>query len=159
MKRRRTEMGWDQSTGRQAVTDFLMDLMGIDARQLLLEALQAKMEEAGLTHEVSEATGREAGDGMYQVFTPGVVRLSDGRVFIETLTETTQGDDWGEDYYSFVEVGKPFTFTRNEIHDDGNDPHTTTEEVVSTYMLLGPQSDRKAAVNHTKAKNAEDDDV
>jgi hypothetical protein len=122
---------------------FLLDLMEIDPNQLLLEALQAKMGEVGLTYEQAPAVNgngedREAGDGMYDSFQPDVITLSDGRVFIETQTETTQGDDWGNDYYTFVEVGKPFTFTRNDWLDDGNDPHVTTEEMISTYQLPDP---------------------
>jgi hypothetical protein len=122
---------------------FLLDLMGIDPNQLLLEALQVKMGEVGLTYEQAPAVNgngepREAGDGMYDSFQPDVITLSDGRVFIETQTETTQGDDWGNDYYTFVETGKPFTFTRNDWLDDGNDPHVTTEEMISTYQLPDP---------------------
>lgn len=127
-------MGWDQTTQRQSVMSFLMDLMGIDQNQLLLEALQAKMAEKGLTYEAAPAEGREEGDGMYNSFTPDVIALSDGRVFIEAQTETTQGDDWGNDYYSFVEVGKSFTFTRNDYCGCVNDPHISREEMVSTHL-------------------------
>ncbi len=138
-------MGWDNSMQRQGVMSFLLDLMEIDPNQLLHEALQAKMAEAGLTYESAPAINgngepREAGDGMYEVFQPDVITLSDGRVFIETQTETTQGDDWGNDYYTFVEAGKPFTFTRNDWLDDGNDPHVTTEEMISTFNLPDPDT-------------------
>ena len=145
-------MGWDQSTARQSVRDFLLDLMGIDADQLLEEALHRKMEEGGLTSEVQLCAGREEGDGMYNSFTPAAIKLSDGRVFVEALTESVNYDDSGSDYYSFVEVGKPFEFTRNEYCGCEDDPHVSKEEQISTYMLPGPQSDRRAAVNHTKAQ-------
>lgn len=146
-------MGWDQTMQRQSVMDFLLDLMEIDPNQLLLEALQAKLAEKGLTYESAPAEGREEGDGMYNSFIPDVVTLSDGRVFIETQTETTQGDDWGNDYYSFVEAGKTFTFTRNDYHYDGNDPHVSKEEMISTYNLPGPDM-RKG--HDIVAKAAED---
>ncbi len=127
-------MGWDQTTQRQSVTDFLLDFMEIDPNQLLLEALQAKMAEKGLTYSVTTETGREEGDGMYNSFTPDLVKLSDGRIFVETQTEATWGDDWGDDYYSFVEAGKPFEFIRNEYRylDNVEDPYTTKEERVSS---------------------------
>ncbi len=145
-------MGWDQSIGRQSVRDFLLELMGINPDQLLREALELHMGEAGLTYEEAPAEGREEGDGMYNVFTPDVITLSDGRVFIESCTESTNGDDWGNDFYSFVEVGKPFKYTRNDYCGCENDPHVSKEEMISTYMLPSPYPDRKAAVAHTKAQ-------
>lgn len=123
-------MGWDQNTRRQSVRDFLLGLMGIDPNQLLEEALHRKMKEAGLTSEVLLCAGREEGDGMYNVFTPDAIKLSDGRVFIEALTESTNGDDWGNDFYSFVETGKPFTHTRNDYCGCENDPHVSKEECI-----------------------------
>jgi hypothetical protein len=143
------------------VRDFLLELMEIDTGQLVSDALQAKMGEVGLTYEEEDAEGREEGDGLVNVFTPKVLRLSDGRVFIETLVESTCGDSWGSDFYSFVEVGKPFEFTRNDHIYDGEDDFgarvvTTKEEMISTYKLPGPGSDRRAAVKHTKAQNEED---
>ncbi len=136
-------MSWDQDVCRNSVRDFLLELLAIDTGQLIREALQVKMGEVGLTYEEDEAEGREEGDGLVNVFTPKVLRLSDGRVFIETLVESTCGDSWGSDFYSFVEVGKPFEFTRNEhVYDmdgDGeNSVVTTKEERISTYMLPGP---------------------
>ena len=128
-------MGWDQSVGRQSVRDFLLELMEINPDQLLEEALHRKMEEGGLTCEVELCAGREEGDGMYNSFTPDVVKLSDGRVFVEALTESINYDDSGSDYYSFVEVGKPFTFTRNSYCGCEDDPHVTTEEMISTEGL------------------------
>jgi len=112
--------------------------MGIDRAKLVRDALNVVMGEVGLTYEEEEAEGREEGDGMVSVFTPRVLRLSDGRVFIETMTETINGDDWGSDFYDFVEVGKPFTFTRKEHLYDGNDPHVSTEERLSTFELPDP---------------------
>jgi hypothetical protein len=96
------------------------------------------MAEKGLTYEAVPAEGREEGDGMYNVFTPDVITLSDGRVFVEAMTENTSGDDWGNDYYSFVEAGKPFEFTRNEYRylDGVEDPHVSKEERISTYIHL-----------------------
>jgi hypothetical protein len=136
-------MGWDQDVCRNSVRDFLLELMEIDTGQLVSDALQAKMGEVGLTHEEEEVEGREEGDGLVNVFTPKVLRLSDGRVFIETLVESTCGDSWGSDFYSFVEVGKPFEFTRNDHIYDGEDDFgarvvTTKEERISTYNLPGP---------------------
>ena len=138
-------MGWDQSIGRESVRDFLLGLMGIDPDQILREALQAKMAEAGLTYGASSAVNgngepRELGDGMYNVFTADVITLSDGRVFVEALTESTQGADWGNDFYSFVEVGKPFKYTRNDYCGCENDPHVSTDEQISTYMLPDPKT-------------------
>jgi hypothetical protein len=136
-------MGWDQDVCRNSVRDFLLDLMEIDSAKIIREALDMKMGEVGLTYEEEEAEGREEGDGLVNVFTPKVLRLSDGRVFIETLVESACGDDWGSDFYSFVEVGKPFTFTRNEHIYDGEDDYgarvvPTKEERISTYNLPGP---------------------
>ena len=133
-------MGWDQSTGRQSVQAFLLDLMGIDQNQIIEEVLLRKMEEAGLTYEEAPAEGREEGDGMYNVFTPEVITLSDGRVFIEAQIESTCGDDWGNDLYSFVEVGKPFEFVRNNYCGCEDDPHVSKEECISTYMLPDPDT-------------------
>jgi hypothetical protein len=148
-------MGWDQDICRNSVRDFLLELMEIDSAKIIREALDLKMGEVGLTYEEEEAEGREEGDGLVHAFTPRVLRLSDGRVFIETLTETTCGDDWGSDFYDFVEVGKSFEFTRNEnfydMDGDGeNRVVTTKEERISTYKHPGPGSDRRAAVKHTK---------
>ena len=136
-------MGWDQDVCRNSVRDFLLELMAIDTAQLVREALQVKMGEVGLTHTEELAVNREEGDGLVHVFIPKVLRLSDGRVFIETLVESTVGDDWGSDFYSFVEVGKPFEFTRNEHIYDGEDDYgarvvSTKEERISTYMLPDP---------------------
>ena len=141
-------MGWDQDVCRNSVRDFLLELMEIDVGKLIDEALHVKMGEVGLTYEEEEAVNsngelREEGDGMYNVLTPRVLRLSDGRVFIETLVESTCGDDWGSDFYSFVEVGKTFEFTRNEhVYDmDGDGENrvvTTKEERISTFELPGP---------------------
>ncbi len=138
-------MGWDQSIGRESVRDFLLGLMVIDPEELLREALQTKLAEAGLTYEEAPAVNgngepREAGDGMYNVFTPNVITLSDGRVFIEACTESTCGDDWGNDFYTFVEVGKMFEHTRNDYCGCENDPHVSTEECISTYNLPDPKT-------------------
>ncbi len=141
-------MGWDQSTARQPVQAFLLELMGIDPNQLLEEALQTKLDEAGLTYEEAPAEGREEGDGMYEVFTPDVITISDGRVFIEALTKSTQGDDWGNDCYSFVEVGKPFEFVRNNYCGCEDDPHVSKEECISTYMLPDPDTRQSGSGLH-----------
>jgi hypothetical protein len=131
-------MGWDQDVCRNSVQDFLLELMEIDTGKIVREALDMKMGEVGLAYEEEEAEGREEGDGLVNVFTPRVLRLSDGRVFIEARVEAIFGDDWGSDFYSFVEVGKPYTFTRKEHRYDGEDPHVSTEELISTYNLPGP---------------------
>ena len=137
-------MGWDQNTARQSVQDFLLDLMGIDQNQIIEEVLLRKMEEAGLTFETAPAENRdgkplEEGDGMYNVFTPEVITLSDGRVFIEAQTESTCGDDWGNDLYSFVEAGQSFEFIRNDYCGCEDDPHVSKEERICTYGLSDPQ--------------------
>lgn len=113
-------MGWDQSTSRQDVQSFLLELMDIDPNELLREALTEKMAEANLSYTVIADTEREEDDGLYNIFHPDRITLSDGRVFVEAITEEQRGDDWGNDHYSFVEKGKPYlkvTQDRNHYSD------------------------------------------
>jgi hypothetical protein len=105
-------MGWDQNVARQDVQGFLLDFLGVDPSELLREAIEAKLEEKGLTFEVDEDTNSELGDGMHNTYHPRKVKFSDGKVFVEVLTETQFGDDWGNDYYSFVEAGKSYEILR-----------------------------------------------
>lgn len=107
-------MGWDQETGRQGVMNFLLDHFEIDAAALLREAVESKLRERGITYEVLQDDSREEGDGISYGFTPEVIRFSDGRIFVEALTETCRGDDWGSDFYTFVEAGVPYVRKHNK---------------------------------------------
>jgi hypothetical protein len=121
-------MGWDQETGRQDVQSLLLDILGVDPNELLRQVIDTKLSEQGLSYEVEEDPDREEGDGLHSVFNPRRIRFSDGRVFVETLTETVQGDDWGSDFYGFIEAGKPYKILRVEYN--GGDEPDVTEEVV-----------------------------
>ncbi len=120
-------MGWDQSVQRQDVQNFLLDFLGVDPNELLREIVESKLAELGLSFEVEEDTDTEDGDGMYNVFHPRKITLSDGRVFVETLTESVSGDDWGNEYYSFVEAGKSYEILRV---DHQNDEPVITREAI-----------------------------
>ncbi len=128
-------MSWDQTTGREDVENFLLRELGISLDNLVAEAIKTGLAEKGLTIEVSEDAYCHEGAGLGEEFHPQVVKFSDGRTFVEALTEIDRGDDWGNDYYSFVEAGKSFEVTRNEYHY-GKDPHTTKEEMISTHGLV-----------------------
>ena len=120
-------MGWDQSTIRQDVQSFLLEFLGVDPNELLREVVESKLAEQGISFEVEEDTTTEEGDGMYNVFHPMKITMSDGRVFVQTLTEAVSGDDWGNDYYSFVEAGKPYEILRV---DHSNDEPVITREAI-----------------------------
>lgn len=120
-------MGWDQSVQRQDVQSFLLDFLGVDPNELLREIVDSKLSELGLSFEVEEDTDAEEGDGMYNVFHPRKITMSDGRVFVETLTESVMGDDWGNEFYSFVEAGKPYEVLRV---DQSNDEPVVTRETI-----------------------------
>jgi hypothetical protein len=142
-------MGWDQGTGRQDVQSFLLDLLEIDPNELLREALSAKMAEKGLSFEVVAETDRTESAGLYGDFTPDKILLSDGRVFVEALTDIERGDDWGNDCYSFVEAGQSFTRRRAEWHYDGNDPHVTEEVVPGDEPVPSSLEELRAGGNAT----------
>jgi hypothetical protein len=122
-------MSWDQSTGRQDVQSLLLDLLGVDPNELLRQVIEQKLAEQGLSYEVEEDTDREEGDGMIECFHPRRIKFSDGRVFVETLTETTRSDDWGQDFYGFVEAGKPYEILRVDYNGPGDEPEVTREVV------------------------------
>lgn len=122
-------MGWDQSTGRQDVQSLLLDLLGVDPNELLRQVIEQKLAEQGLSYEVEEDTDREEGDGMVEIFHPRQIKFSDGRVFVETLTETVRSDDWGSDFYGFVEAGKPYKILRVDYNGPGDEPEVSEELV------------------------------
>lgn len=111
-------MSWDQSTSREDEFNFLLRYLGIDARQLLTEAIEAKLAERGLSYSVEEDLNRVEGDGMFAEFHPQIVRLSSGETFVETLVELSRGDDWGHDHYGFVKAGEEYA-ERHENHESG----------------------------------------
>ena len=125
-------MGWDQSTGRQDVQSLLLELLGVDPSELLRQVIEQKLAEQGLTYEVDEDTDREEGDGMIEYFHPRRIKFSDGRVFVETLTETARSDDWGTDFYGFVEAGKPYEILRVDYNNSDDEPEITREVVPGT---------------------------
>jgi hypothetical protein len=122
-------MGWDQSTGRQDVQSLLLDILGVDPNELLRQVIEQKLAEQGLSYEEEEDTTREEGDGMIEVFHPRRIKFSDGRVFVETLTETTRSDDWGQDFYGFVEAGKPYEILRVDYNTSDGEPEVTRETI------------------------------
>lgn len=121
-------MGWDQSTGRQDVQSLLLEILGVDPNELIREVIDSKLAERGLSYEVEEDTDREEGDGLVTVFHPRRIKFSDGRVFVETIIEEVRSDDWGSDFYGFVEAGKPYKIMRVD-YNDGDEP-TVSEETV-----------------------------
>jgi hypothetical protein len=122
-------MGWDQEISRQDVQGLLLDLLGVDPCELLRQVIEQKLAEQGLSYEVEEDTDREEGDGMMHAFHPRKIKFSDGRVFVETITESVRSDDWGSDHYGFVEAGKPYKIMHVDYNGEGDEPKVT-EEVV-----------------------------
>ena len=106
-----------------------MDLLGIDPNELIREVLDSKLAEQGLSYEVEEDTDREEGDGLVTVFHPRKITFSDGRVFVETIIEEVRSDDWGSDFYGFVEAGKPYKIMRVDYNGEDDEP-TVSEETV-----------------------------
>ena len=121
-------MGWDQEISRQDVQGLLLDLLGVDPSELLRQVIEQKLGLMGLSYEVEEDTDREEGDGLVHIFHPRKITFSDGRVFVETITESVRSDDWGSDHYGFVEAGKPYKIMHVD-YNDGDEPNVT-EEVV-----------------------------
>lgn len=122
-------MSWDQQTGRQDVQSLLLDLLGVDPNELIREVIDSKLAEIGLSYEVEEDLDREEGDGLVTVFNPRRIKFSDGRVFVETRIEEVRSDDWGSDFYGFVEAGKPYKIMRVDYNGSDEEP-TVSEEVI-----------------------------
>ena len=122
-------MGWDQQIGRQDIQGFLLDILGVDPNELLRQVIEQKLAEGGISYEVEEDTTREEGGGLVTTFFPRKVTMSDGRVFVETRIEEVRSDDWGSDFYGFVEAGKPYKIMRVDYNGKDNEP-VVTEEVV-----------------------------
>ena len=122
-------MSWDQTTCRQGVRQFVIEELGIDVEALIEKAIQAKLAEMGLSYEISEDHSHtESGYGYSEGdFHPTIIKFSDGRVFVDVRTADDRGDDWGSDYYSFVEVGKPYELRREAYCGCEDDPHVTID--------------------------------
>ena len=120
-------MGWDQEISRQDVQGLLMDLLGVDPSELLRQVIEKKLAEQGLSYEVEEDTDREEGDGLVHAFHPRKITFSDGRVFVETITESVRSDDWGSDHYGFVETGKPYKILHVDYNGELDEPKVTEE--------------------------------
>ena len=127
-------MGWDQEISRQDVQGLLLDMLGVDPNELLRQVIEQKLAEQGLSYEVVDDTDREEGDGLVHIFHPRKITFSDGRVFVETITESVRSDDWGSDHYGFVEAGKPYKIMHVD-YNDGDEP-SVTEEVVPGEVAL-----------------------
>ena len=108
---------------------LLLELLGVDPNELLRQVIEQKLAEQGLSYEESEDTDREEGDGMVEIFHPRRIKFSDGRVFVETLVEEVRSDDWGSDFYGFVEAGKPYKILRVD-YDGSSDEPNVREELV-----------------------------
>lgn len=110
-------MSWDQETSRESIQQFLLSFLEIDVESLLKQAIKDKLDEQDLSFEVTEDESRTVPVSDYsEGVTPRVIRFSDGRVFVETVTHIMEGDAWGSDHYSFVEAGKPYVL-RTETYD------------------------------------------
>ncbi len=120
-------MSWDQEIARQDVQGFLLDLLGVDCGLLLRQVIEQKLTERGLSYEVEEDPTREEGDGLVHCFHPRKITFSDGRVFVETITESIRSDDWGSDHYGFVEAGKPYKILHVDYNGEGDEPNVTEE--------------------------------
>jgi hypothetical protein len=144
-------MGWDQGTGRQDVQSFLLELLGVDPNELLREAILYRMDKKGLAYKVVPHEGREEGDGLYGSFVPDKIVMSDGRVFVEALTLIQRGDDWGNDHYSFVEAGKPYTVRTEEwlYNPDSEDPYVTEEIMPGEEAMPSNLDELRAEGNAT----------
>lgn len=129
-------MGWDQEISRQDVQGLLLDLLGVDPNELLREVIDSKLAEQGLSYEVEEDTDREEGDGLMHVFHPRKITFSDGRVFVETITESVRSDDWGSDHYGFVEAGKPYKIMHVDYNGSDGEPKITEETVPGDGGML-----------------------
>ncbi len=129
-------MGWDQSTGRESVDQFLLRELDIDLKALEAKAISEKLRERGLTFKVTEDTTRWEGDEVSGIFRPLILEFSDGRKFVTALTSVQCGDDWGNDSFTFVEAGKTYELHRSEYVGDEDDPHDSTEIMQGvTYSL------------------------
>lgn len=121
-------MSWDQQVGRQDIQSFLLELLGVDPNELIRQVLEQKLAEAGLSYEEEEDLNREEGDGLVTVFHPRKLKFSDGRVFVETIIESVRSDDWGSDFYGFIEAGKPYKVMHVD-YDESDEP-VVREELV-----------------------------
>jgi len=142
-------MGWDQETGREGIYDFLLRFLGIDVKALLKQVIEDRLSEQGLTYEIEEDTSRNLSEGLYDSFSPQKVKFSDGRVFVEALTEISRGDDWGFDFYKFVEAGKPYRVRTEEYLYDGNDPHVSEEVIPGEQAIPSNLEELREAGNAT----------
>jgi hypothetical protein len=106
-----------------------LELLGVDPHELIRQVLEQKLAEVGLSYEETEDTDREEGDGLVTSFYPRKLTFSDGRVFVETITESARGEDWGQDFYSFIEAGKPYKITRIDYDGPGDDANVSEELV------------------------------
>lgn len=134
-------MGWDQSTGREDVQAFLLKFLEEDPNELLRKVIEARLAEKGLTYEVVEDTDAEEGDGLYEGFHPRQVKFSNGQTFTERCTEEARGDDWGQDWYSFVEDGKPYEHLLADYNTMTNEPEIT-KTVIQQEVPADPSIDQ-----------------
>lgn len=118
-------MSWDQETSRQSVKSFLLELMNVDVDEVVDRELNIRLAEAQLKYTVT-VTGFED-DAFNNTEEYTTIKLSDGRVFVQELTESTSGDSWGSDLYTFVQAGKPYTFTRKGYDGSEDEPIVTIE--------------------------------
>jgi hypothetical protein len=94
-------MGWHQRVRIQSQQQFLIDLLRID----IDDVVRRRLVDAGLEvvslERVRNADIEDApGCGPDTVLR---LTLSDGRQFTQRLVRSRTGEDWGVDYYAFVE--------------------------------------------------------
>ena len=128
-------MSWDQETSRQSVKSFLLDLMDIDVDALIDRELNIRLAEAQLTYKVTVTGFEEDAFNNTEEYT--IIKLSDGRVFVQELTETVSGDSWGSDLYTFVQAGKPFVYTRCYHDGSPDEPYITTTTKIAKEVVCG----------------------
>lgn len=136
-------MSWDQQIGRQDVQSFLLSLLEVDPNELLRQVIEQKLAEVGLSYEVEEDLEREEGDGLVTIFNPRRITLSDGRVFVETVVEEVRSDDWGSDFYGFIEAGKSYKVMKIDYNGDDNEPSVTEEVIPGTEAPLSLEEMRE----------------
>ena len=140
-------MSWDQNTTRQTVQQFLLDFLGLDSNQILHDAIEAKLAENGLSYVVVTPANCRVSE---EDFHPQKVIITDmrqQRVFVEALTAVDRSDSWGNDYYSFVEAGRPFTRTRTEYDGSDDEPHVTSEVIPGSDPAVTSLTDLQNEAN------------
>lgn len=129
-------MSWEQTSARQGVSNFLLREFGIDVSTLIQAAIDQSLAAEGLTYKVHEDPSRWEGDMYSGEFHPEIIEMSDGRVLVEVITAKTDGDSWGNDYYTFIEQGKSYEVIEEIYNGEGESTSTVKTKTAPSYLRV-----------------------